>query len=247
MLGTYSIKIDTTVSLVVHGPRKDPAALFPRITEKLKENEKEGHLAKVANRLRQFFGIHTERREDSNLHRPIGSKQSYKEKTLSDLNSGRNHHKDSQSQMFSVLDAKSGYLQMNIDYESSLLTTMNTPLGRYQMYQRAMDDMLEGTQYAHAVMDDILVAGRDKVHHDAVLQQVLDRARSYNLKLNFDKVKIRKDKVRYVGHLKSVHGVKPDPEKVEAMRNVPAPENKDDVRCFLGLVQYLANVLTTLS
>ena len=33
--------------------------------------------------------------------------------------------------VFTVLDAKSGYLQMKLDYESSLLTTMNTPIGRY--------------------------------------------------------------------------------------------------------------------
>ena len=33
---------------------------------------------------------------------------------------------------FTFLDAKSGYLQMKLDYESSLLTTMNTRLGRHR-------------------------------------------------------------------------------------------------------------------
>ena len=67
---------------------------------------------------------------------------------------------------------------------------MNTLLGRYrwlklpfgiksapEMYQRAMDDMLEGIDHAHAVMDDILVAGCDIAHHDAILNEVLDRAK----------------------------------------------------------------------
>ena len=116
-----------------------------------------------------------------------------------------------------------------------------------EMYQRAMDDMLEGIEYAYAIMDDILIAGRDVTHHDAVLRQVLDRAQSYNLKLNFDKVKIRKEEVPYVGHLISAHGLKPDPTKVEAMKNMPAPENKDDVRRFLGSVQYLAKFLPRLA
>jgi hypothetical protein len=66
---------------------------------------------------------------------------------------------------------------------------MNTPLVRYrwlklpfgiksapEMYQRAIGDMVEEIEYAHAIMDDILVAGRDVAHHDAVLRQVLDRA-----------------------------------------------------------------------
>lgn len=41
MSGTYSIKVDPTVSPVVHGPRRQPAALHPKITSKLKEMEKE--------------------------------------------------------------------------------------------------------------------------------------------------------------------------------------------------------------
>ncbi|CAB4033708.1 Hypothetical predicted protein [Paramuricea clavata] len=137
---------------------------------------------------------------------------------------------------------------------------MNTQFGRYrwlklpfgiksapEMYQRVMDDMLEGIEYAYAIMDDILIAGRDVAHHDAVLREVLDRAQSYNLKLNFGKVKIRKEEVPFVGHLISAHGIKPDPTKVEAMKNMPAPVNKDDVRRFLGSVQYLAKFLPRLA
>ena len=56
--------------------------------------------------------------------------------------------------------------------------------------QRAMDEILEGIQHAFAIMDDILIAGRDIVYHDSVLEKVLDRARSCNLKLNFERVKV---------------------------------------------------------
>ena len=65
-----------------------------------------------------------------------------------------------------------------------------------EMYQRAMDEMLEGIDHAFAIMDDILIAGRDIAHHDLVLQKVLDRARSYNLKLNFEMVRVRKQQVQ---------------------------------------------------
>ena len=47
MTGTYFIKIDPTVKHVVHGPRRQPAALLPKLKEKLKEMNNEGHLAKV--------------------------------------------------------------------------------------------------------------------------------------------------------------------------------------------------------
>lgn len=154
--------------------------------------------------------------------------------------------------LFSVLDAKSGYLQIPLTYESSLLTTMNTPLGRYrwtrlpfgiksapEVFQRIMDDMLSGIEHSRAVMDDIVVAGRDREHHDQVLRQVLERAQSYNLKLNFDKVKIRKTEVSYVGHVISANGLKPDPNKIKAVIDMPPPDSKEAVRRFLGFIQYL--------
>ena len=66
--------------------------------------------------------------------------------------------------VFTVLYAKIRYLQMKLDYESSLLTTVNTPIGRYrwlklpfgikpapEMYQRAMDEMLEGIDHAYVI------------------------------------------------------------------------------------------------
>ena len=54
----------------------------------------------------------------------------------------------------------------------------------------AMDEILEGIQHAFAIMDDILIVGRDIVYHDSVFEKVLDRARSHNLKLNFERVKV---------------------------------------------------------
>ena len=124
-------------------------------------------------------------------------------------------------------------LRRLLDHESSLLTTMNTPIGRYrwlklpfgiksapEMYPRAMDEMLEGIDHAYAIMDDILVAGRDISHNDSVLEKVLYRAKSYNLKLNFDKVRVRKQQVPYVGHIISAEGLKPDPEKVRATKEM---------------------------
>ena len=107
------------------------------------------------------------------------------------------------AKVFTVLDAKRGYLQMKLDYKFSLLTTMNTPKGWYrwlklpfgiksapEMYQRTMNEMLEGINHAYAIMDDILITGHNLAHHDLVLEAKLQRAKSYNLRLNFDKVKV---------------------------------------------------------
>ena len=68
---------------------------------------------------------------------------------------------------------------------------MNTPIGRYrwlklpfgiksapEMYQRTMNEMLEGIDHAYAIVDDILITGRNVAHHDSVLEAVLQRAKS---------------------------------------------------------------------
>ena len=99
---------------------------------------------------------------------------------------------------------------------------------------------------AGSIMDDILIAGRDIAHHDSVLNAVLNRATTYNLKLNFDKVSLRKQQVQYVGHIISAEGLKPDPKKVRAMKDMPPPEAKY-VRRFLGSIQYLAKFLPMLA
>lgn len=60
-----------------------------------------------------------------------------------------------------------------------------------------------------------------------------ERATSYNLKLNFNKCHIRQSAVPYVGHLITAEGLKPDPAKTEAVRNMPPPTDTEGVRAKL--------------
>ena len=155
---------------------------------------------------------------------------------------------------------KRRFLQSKLIEESSYLTTFNTPIGRYrwlrlpfgissasEVYQRIMDEMLEGIPGAFAVIDDILIAGESIEKHDEILKKVLHRACDYNLKLNFDKVNLRKEEVPYVGHIITKDGIKPDPNKVQAVQNMPHPTSKNSLRRFLGFVTYLSKFLPNLS
>ena len=75
------------------------------------------------------------------------------------------------AKVFSKLDAKAGFLQIKLDKQSSYLTTFNTPIGRYrwlrlpfgikcssEIYQRIMEQMIEGIDGAFVIIDDILIA-----------------------------------------------------------------------------------------
>ena len=134
MPGTYSIKIYPTAKQVVHGPRRQPAALLPKIVDKLKEMEKGGHLAKVMQPTDWVNSMVVSSRgekiriclDPGDLNKAV-KREHYPIPTVEDIVA-----KIPDATVFTVLGAKSGYLQMKLDYEFSLLTTMNTPIGRYR-------------------------------------------------------------------------------------------------------------------
>lgn len=95
---------------------------------------------------------------------------------------------------FSVIDAKSGFLQIKLDYISSLVMTFNTPDGWYrwlhlpfrkksvpEIYQHIMDSMLEGIRNCWSIMDDVLVATENPEEHDAVMKKCTNSSDSYSI------------------------------------------------------------------
>ena len=46
-----------------------------------------------------------------------------------------------------------------------------------------------------------------------------------------------------MAHVISADGIKPDPVKVSAVVNMPSPQNKEELRSFLGLVNYLGKFI----
>ena len=103
--------------------------------------------------------------------------------------------------------------------------------------------MLKGTDDAYAIIDDILIAGDDLKRHDEILKKVVSRATEYNFKLNFDKCKIRQKCMTYMGQLLTNKELKPDPEKIGAIIEMPPPQDKEGIRRFLGFVQYLSKFI----
>ncbi|PIK49541.1 hypothetical protein BSL78_13603 [Apostichopus japonicus] len=137
---------------------RQPHALMDRIKKKLSEMEKEGHIAKVTaeptdwvNSIVTVVKQYKVRicLDPKDLNRAT-RREHYKIPTVEEIVASI-----PDATVLSVLDAKSGLLQIKIYYESSLLTTFNTPIGRYrwfrlpfgiksalEMFQRIMDNML---------------------------------------------------------------------------------------------------------
>ena len=58
--------------------------------------------------------------------------------------------------------------------------------------------------------------------------------------LNYEKCKFAQPSVKFLGHVIDEHGIKPDPDKVSAIMEVPTPINISEVRRFLGMVNQLS-------
>ncbi|CAB4027043.1 Hypothetical predicted protein [Paramuricea clavata] len=108
---------------------------------------------------------------------------------------------------------------------------------------QALDD-IEGVA---VIVDDILVWGTTVEEHNRRLQNPLQRARELNLKLNKEKSKIQTSELSYIGHLLTRDGVKPDPQKVNAIKEINTREDKKELQRIMGMVNYLAKFIPNLS
>ena len=87
------------------------------------------------------------------------------------------------------------------------------------------------------------VSGRSIDEHDKNFALVLERARQENLIFNPKKVKLCINEVPFVGHILTPQGLKPDPQKIKAITNIPPPIDKTGIKRFLGMVNYLTEFI----
>ena len=62
---------------------------------------------------------------------------------------------------------------------------------------------------------------------------------SNNLTLNAEKIQFKQPQVSFYGHCWSKHRISPDPKKIEALNHMEFPPDKETMRSFLGMVNYL--------
>ena len=164
------------------------------------------------------------------------------------------------STLFSKLDLSNAYWHVQLDKESSMLTTFQTPFGRYrwkrlpfgtsvssEMFQNRLDQALEGLEGVINVSDDVIVHGKNREDHDENLKKFLDKCREVGIRLNMKKAELRRSEISFLGHRVTKDGLMIDPEKTEAILKMPKPQDVEGIRRFCGFVNYLAKFLPRLS
>ena len=146
------------------------------------------------------------------------------------------------------------------------MTTMHTTYGRYRWlrlpfginsgpeeFQNRLAMALEGLDGIANIADDIVVFGEGDTYevasedHDRRLVALMERCVQRNIKLNKEKFRFKLRSIPFMGNVITDEGLKPDPGKVEAIVQMPAPQNRSDVLRFIGMVNYLSPFCPNLS
>lgn len=164
------------------------------------------------------------------------------------------------SNYFSSLDANIGFWMIPLNEKSSTLCTFNTPFGRYR-FLRLPFGINAAPEIFHAEMvklfgdisgliiyiDDFLIYSFTREEHFQILEKILQRAKEVGLKFKKSKCKLLQTEIKFLGHVFDRSGNRPDMGKVEAIVNMPKPNNFKELQRFLGMITYLGPFIENVS
>jgi len=159
----------------------------------------------------------------------------------------------SEAVIMSVLDLRSGYWQMPMEQASRAKTAFICHLGLFEWqvlpfgvrngppkFQRAVQEVLGDALFKHAVayLDDIVVFSASAEEHHVHVEDVLTRLAEAGLLANTEKCQWAKESVTLLGFIVGGGQIRPDPEKVVAIKEFPMPTSRKQLQSWLGLANY---------
>lgn len=115
------------------------------------------------------------------------------------------------------------------------------------MFQKVIEQILADCPNTINFIDDIIVVGKTEEEHDRALQKVLTKFRDYGILLNQSKCAFKLSEIDFLGHRFSKQGILPSEDKVKAIRNFRNPTTGEEVRSFLGLINYVGAFIPDLA
>ncbi|XP_062602901.1 uncharacterized protein LOC134264647 [Saccostrea cucullata] len=160
----------------------------------------------------------------------------------------------------SKIDLSKGYWQVQMEEDSKPLTAFSTPAGLYQFrkmpfglvnapatFSRLMRNLLHGMENVENFIDDIMVFTDTFAEHLSTLKILFTRLRDAGLTARPTKCFIGFEQIDCLGYLVNDQRLKPEDDKIEAIKNAPIPETKKQVRSFLGLVGFYRKFIPNFS
>lgn len=164
------------------------------------------------------------------------------------------------AKLFSKLDVKQAFHQIEIAPNSREITTFITKKGLFrhkrlmfgincapEIFQKIMERILKACDGCLNYMDDVIVFAPSKELQDDRLQKVLQRLRDFNVTLNKDKCIFGVSEANFLGHRLLHDGIKPTHDKIVAIKQFREQKSAEKTRSFLGLVNYLGKFIPKLA
>ena len=107
------------------------------------------------------------------------------------------------------------------------------------IFQSKLDSIFIGIECVTGIADDMVIAGRDEMEHDRNFLAFIEKCMSNNLTLNSEKIQFKQSQVSFYDHCWSKHGISLDPKKIQALNHMEFPPDKETMRSFLGMINYL--------
>jgi hypothetical protein len=151
-----------------------------------------------------------------------------------------------------ALDLNMGYYTIRLDPTASEMCTIIFPLGKHSykrlpmgfggsadIFQAQITDLMASVEFVQAYMDILLIVTRRILdEHLQKMETVLTRLRDARLKVNTAKSLFCAHEIEYLGCILTKDGIKPQPNKVQAILALNPPNNVKELRHFLRMVQY---------
>ncbi|GFV73281.1 retrovirus-related Pol polyprotein from transposon opus [Trichonephila clavipes] len=104
-------------------------------------------------------------------------------------------------------------------------------------FQRVIDKIIEDERLTltYPFIDDVTVCGKDQKEHDDNLEKFMTVAKKYNLTLNEDKCTYSSNSVHLLGYIIQDGIIKPDPERLKPLRDMPVPKDSSALQRALGM------------
>jgi hypothetical protein len=116
--------------------------------------------------------------------------------------------------------------------------------GSADIFQAEMGNLMAALEYIRAYIDNLLVITKSS-HDDHLgkLEQVFIQLCDAGLKINATKSFFCAQETEYLGYILNRGGIKPQPQKVQAILALNLPKSVKELQRFLGMVQYYRDML----
>ena len=142
------------------------------------------------------------------------------------------------------MNLSDAYLQILVEEECSKLLCINTHRCLYKferlafgvkvapaIFQQVMDTMLGNLDFS----DDIVIASKSTEEHCRQIHEIFERIHNLGFRIKETKCEFLMNVPRTYNRK---NGRRPDPERPEAIKNMPSPRDVTELQSFLGLANF---------